>query len=1092
VNSLKETLSGFFETVLLIRPGEGRRTALLFLHLLLASSVFILGRTVRDTLFLTFYPVPLSKALPWMFILYGVASALTVVIYSRFADKVARHKLIAISIAIGVATYIGTWVVARSGTATWIYPVFYVWSEVAANLFIVQFWTLANDLHDARSAKRLFGTIGSARILGVVLVGLMTGSIVKAIGTAQLLFVLAGMMACIVAIAFVLAKEPRVEGAGATAQRRGPPPKIIGDPYVRVLALMILLAFTSLTIGDYQFKAIAKAAYAGRADDLARFFSLFYAGVGAISFLFQILVTPRLLARLGVGMGMSVMPFVFGGASALLFFFPKLAVVVPMKFADNGFQYTIHDTTLQALYVPFAPAVKARTRAFLDAVIKPLSYGVGGVVLLVLAPILTVGQLAAVTVPIVGVWFVVIPFVRRRYLSTLQSTLSVRGTLAFDGEYILDSAGRKALIETLEHGSTRQALIALEQLADERSPEFTAAVEKLAAHPDATLRAAALQRLATLPGASVAPVLGALADDDPDVRAAAARAYAALSGDEAVEALAPLLADKERDVRVAAAAGLLAEGGVEGGIVGGAHLGQLLAMGERQGRIEAARVLRSVGHGAFRPLRRLLADPEPQVRRAALKAAASCPDPRLVPLLIQALSDPHCHRQAGNALVAVGEASVSSLCELLESETTPRSLKLLVPRLLRRIPVPATYERLRAVTAVDDAHLRLRVYAALSHLRHALHREGERLPWLEGVVRREIGEAYGNLAAWEQAKVMYDTPLLGELFQFREARAVRRVLRALELRYSPATLRLVRERLADPRRRANAMEVLDTLLDAPLRPIVMPFLDDRPLAERLKKAGSLVPPMPESVEYMKRMSREPNPVLAYAALDALARAKDPAGREEGLRAIGHEDPLVREGGIAAFAAVAEPADVERVLRPLLEDPDPVVAKHAKSAIARAGASTAPEAVMLSTVEKILFLKSAPVFTRLSGEDLAPLARIAELVSFSPAQKIFAEGEMGDALFVIVRGKVEIRRGGHTVATLGTGEAFGEMAVLDEVPRSADAVAADETDVLRIGSEEFYELLHEQVEIAEGVIKMLTHRLREADETIHRIKDASAA
>ena len=147
--------------------------------------------------------------------------------------------------------------------------------------------------------------------------------------------------------------------------------------------------------------------------------------------------------------------------------------------------------------------------------------------------------------------------------------------------------------------------------------------------------------------------------------------------------------------------------------------------------------------------------------------------------------------------------------------------------------------------------------------------------------------------------------------------------------------------------------------------------------------------------------------------------------------------------------------------------------------------------MLSTVEKILFLKSAPVFARLSGEDLAPLARIAELVSFSPGQKVFAEGELGDALFVIVRGKVEIQRGGHAVAALGTGEAFGEMAVLDEVPRSADAVAVEETDLLRIGSEEFYELLHEQVEIAEGVIKMLTHRLREADATIHKMHDAVA-
>lgn len=53
-----------------------------------------------------------------------------------------------------------------------------------------------------------------------------------------------------------------------------------------------------------------------------------------------------------------------------------------MKFADNGFQYTIHETTLQALYVPFAADVKARTRALLEAVVKPLSYGLGGAALI--------------------------------------------------------------------------------------------------------------------------------------------------------------------------------------------------------------------------------------------------------------------------------------------------------------------------------------------------------------------------------------------------------------------------------------------------------------------------------------------------------------------------------------------------------------------------------------------------------------------------------------------------------------------------------------------------------------------------------------
>src|SRR5690349_10257553 len=85
-----------------VRRGEGRRTAILFVYLLLASGVFVLGRTVRDTLFLSRYPV---SALPWMFVLYGVASALTVVLYARFADRISRVRLVIVSIAVASVTY---------------------------------------------------------------------------------------------------------------------------------------------------------------------------------------------------------------------------------------------------------------------------------------------------------------------------------------------------------------------------------------------------------------------------------------------------------------------------------------------------------------------------------------------------------------------------------------------------------------------------------------------------------------------------------------------------------------------------------------------------------------------------------------------------------------------------------------------------------------------------------------------------------------------------------------------------------------------------------------------------------------------------
>ena len=127
---LKPALDTLLEATLRVRPGEGRRTALLFTHLLLAASVFILGRTVRDTLFLSRLANPL-RVLPWMFVAYGVASSVTVVLYSRVADRMARHRLIVVSCAIGIATYLATWGVVRAGAA-WIYPAFYVWAETCA------------------------------------------------------------------------------------------------------------------------------------------------------------------------------------------------------------------------------------------------------------------------------------------------------------------------------------------------------------------------------------------------------------------------------------------------------------------------------------------------------------------------------------------------------------------------------------------------------------------------------------------------------------------------------------------------------------------------------------------------------------------------------------------------------------------------------------------------------------------------------------------------------------------------------------------------------------------------------------------------
>ncbi len=1055
-------------SALAIREGEGRKTALLFAQLLVASAIFILGRTVRDTLFLSRYPL---SALPWMFVAFGVASALTVVVYARVADRLPRPRLIALSCLVGGVSYLATYAAVKA-ELSWIYPVFYVWSEVAANLFIVQFWTYANDLNEPRAARRLFPTIGSARVLGVVAIGLVAGAVVDLVGTEQLLLVLVALMAGVAGLALTLARHLPVREGLRPGARLRPAAPVTRDPYVRALSAFLLVTFVALTIGDYQFKAIARATF--REDALARYFSLFYAGTGVLSFLFQIFVTPRILRRFGVGLGMGVMPSVFGGASLLLLFAPHLAVATVMKFADNGFQYTIHDTTLQALYVPFPERVKARTRALLDAVVKPASYGLGGLVLVLLASRVSVVGLSAVVVALVALWLLSVRWVRRRYVAALRRTLGPHGAMGVQASDRLASDATTVLHELLERGDAQVAALALESLEGPLPPELVPAAERVALHGEPRGRRAALRALAGAGLGSTTPVLTALEDPDAAVRAAAAEACGPIVGDGCVEPLEARLDDVDGRVRVHALTGLLSHGGVEGAIAGGPRLAELLHSTRAADRVEASEVLRRLGPAAYRPLRELLVDAADEVRRAALRAAAQVADPRLVPLLVQALDDPSTRGRAGAALVAIGPAAVAPLIALFEAPTTDRAIRLALPRLLRRIPCQEAFERLLPHGQQPDGQVRLRVLTALASIRAKLRLPPHDASWVEARVRAELARGYRRLAAYERARAEYGTLLLEHAHRSYADRTTKRVLRLVSLRHDKSALDLVRKGLAQPSRRANALELLDGVLEPRLRALVMPWLDDVPASVRVARAADLVGDVPEPVQYLSEICVDENPYLVALGLDALAGRPSATGAALARHALAHISPWVRELALVTLAR-CEPGAAVEAARARLDDPSAVVRARARRLVEHD-----EDPPMHTTLENILLLRSARVFADVDPEDLAPMAHAAEEHTYEPGQLIVQEGEVGDVLYVIVHGQVSVLRSGAVLATLGPGETFGEMAVLDAEPRSATVRADEETSVLAIASEDFYDVLREQMEIAEGVIRTLTQRLRASD------------
>lgn len=133
--------------------------------------------------------------------------------------------------------------------------------------------------------------------------------------------------------------------------------------------------------------------------------------------------------------------------------------------------------------------------------------------------------------------------------------------------------------------------------------------------------------------------------------------------------------------------------------------------------------------------------------------------------------------------------------------------------------------------------------------------------------------------------------------------------------------------------------------------------------------------------------------------------------------------------------------------------------------------------MYTTIEKVIFLQDIDIFSEVRTEDLIYLAAIAEEVSFAAGTRLYKIHEPGNALYLIIDGKVRLHRDGEEIAVMGSREAIGTWALFDNKPRVATATATEETLALRIMRDDFYELLSDHVRITEGVLKNLANRLR---------------
>ena len=130
------------------------------------------------------------------------------------------------------------------------------------------------------------------------------------------------------------------------------------------------------------------------------------------------------------------------------------------------------------------------------------------------------------------------------------------------------------------------------------------------------------------------------------------------------------------------------------------------------------------------------------------------------------------------------------------------------------------------------------------------------------------------------------------------------------------------------------------------------------------------------------------------------------------------------------------------------------------------------------------LHHVPLFAGCSKKELAWIARDSDIVSFKAGRVLIEQGQPGREAFIITKGIAKVSRGGKTLAKVGAGEMVGELALLDNGPRTASVVCETDVEAVVISQKHLHGVLHEVPSLARKLLSTLAGRIRDLDKAVN--------
>ncbi len=1050
-----------------VKPEERRPATILFYYYFLITATYVMANNAASSLFVTgdgneFYPLLMAAN--------TVVTITLVAAFRRLARRIPLATLAAGTNVLIASLYI-VFEVALQFTE-WASALMVILSLGQLTIGTFQYYLVASTIFDARQSKRILGLVGVGGALATIIGGLVLVPFIRLLSNlpgeanygSQAVIVLAAVLLVVQALV-IRQLRPYMTRTSAPqpAAEQTPRRRLTFDPYLIAIMLIVASFIMVATTIDVQFQAQGNLAFTDDADGFTEYRGYYSLATGVLQLVMRLFVVTPVLLNFGLLAGLLITPLTILMATAAFLWRPNLITASLMKGGDQGTRYTINETATELLWVPIPPEQRLAAKPFISGTVIAITQGVTGVSLYLL-PAENQRLPSLVVLAVTVIWLAAVVTAQRGYLRKLMDSVKRRQWRFTDLQ--ADTAD-SALVETISTylmgGSDLERAFLLDVIEDVQIDPWADALRNTFTMTESDLIRARIILLADRRPDIVTneQILNLIGEDGPLTDEALF-----VAGKRQLEAAAPLMVGRldsdNAEIRAAAASGLYLLGidKYHGQAV--TTLQTMLATLNSEVSSAAldfiARMERaSANQLVDAPLLRYLLEREPVVRLRTL-TLIRLTEVDILPEVVRALGYPVTEQRARETLQVYASESVrEALISQFKDESSSTELRAAVARVLRDYPDDRT---LVALTQALTWPIRP-VYRSTVDSLLAL----ARLEALPNVLMNDVQREVSNLA-----RSLYSLRIALETAEAEGERLIAEAFRIDIEELTPTLLQLTvmdvpqtdidsivyRLQERDPQTIGNVLEVLDNVLSAEERRIVIPLFEDRSPSE------------------LGTIGTEHFPDLDTSLNDEL------------LFYINYGDDW--QCAVALDYIRRHP---ETNLQLTINNNE--INQRSRQLIARSGftaAETLPtrpdrqEAKMYSVLEKTLLLKNSNLFEHINARELYHIAQITEELHLPPNTTLFEHGDRGEKMYIVSSGAVRIHNGDVTIATLGDGGVIGEIALLDQKPRTATATTVTDTNFLVIEADAFFATISAYVDINRSIMRLIASRLRsmvEADE-----------